>query len=175
MPVMVAEPETQFIPAPAGLHRGVCVDVVDMGMQETQWGDKHKVRIVWQIEEPMENGNYFSVGQRYTASLHQKSKLRQDLESWRGKPFTGDELKGFDLEKLIGANCQLNVVHNTNDGRTFANVATIVPASRGSAPFHPDGSYTRVKDRADYVPGGNSSGAAKGSSLPNGEDDDIPF
>lgn len=172
MPVLVAEPQTDFQPAPAGLHRAVCVDVVDLGMQETQWGEKHKVRVVWQIEEAMENGRLFSVGQRYTASLHQKSKLRQDLESWRGRPFTAEELRGFDLEKLIGANAQLNVVHNTNDGRTFANVATIVPAAKGAPKLEADGSYTRVKDRPDYVPADQTSGNGSG---PADDDDSMPF
>lgn len=170
MPVMVAEPQTDFVPAPPGLHRAVCVDVVDLGMVETTYGPKHKVRVVWQIEEKMENGKLFSVGQRYTASLHQKAKLRQDLESWRGRPFTNDELKGFDLEKLIGANAQINIVHNTNDGRIFANVATIVPLGKGTPALAADGTYTRVQDRPDYVPVGGS-----GSNKDDDDDDGVPF
>ena len=33
----------------------------------------------------------------------EKAVLRQTLETWRGKKFTVDELRGWDLEKLIGA------------------------------------------------------------------------
>lgn len=171
MPVMVAEPESTFLPAPAGLHRAVCVDVVDLGMVETTFGTKRMVRLVWQIEESMPDGRMFSVGQRYAASLHEKANLRKVLESWRGKAFTAEELKGFDLEKLIGINCQLNVVQTVRDGKTFANVQTVVPPAKGSTVLQADGSYTRVKDREPNPAFQNTSG----DTVDNDDDDPIPF
>ena len=59
-------------------------------------------------------------------------------------------MKQFDLEKLIGANCQLNVVHNAKeiDGEqvTFANITSIVPPSKGATRLDAE-NYTRRKDR----------------------------
>jgi hypothetical protein len=140
-----------FAPAPAGVHQGVCVDVVDMGLMKVEFGDavkeQHKVRIAWQVDELMEDKRRFIVQKRYTLSLHEKSSLRKDLESWRGQPFTDEELKGFDLEKLLGVNAFLNIVHVVKDGRTYANVASIMPLKKGMAKITEADNYVRVKDR----------------------------
>ena len=137
---------SSFTPCPAGLHQAACCDVVDLGNVESVYGVKHKVSLVFQVAEPMEDGRPFLVQRRYTLSLDQKASLRKDLESWRGRPFTADELKGFDLEKLVGVNCQLNIQHDDNNGTTYANITAIVPLGRGMAKITPAG-YIRKKDR----------------------------
>lgn len=152
MPINVKVPDrTDYIPCPTGLHHAVCVDVVDMGIVDGgQYGPKHKVRIVWQTGSRDASGQRYLVTKRYTASLHKKAALRQDLVSWRGLDFEPEQLKGFDLEKLLGANCQLNVVHNTTtidgDQVTFANVATIVPPPQGVDRLNGE-NYTREVER----------------------------
>lgn len=147
---------TSFKPAPAGLHQAVCVDVVDMGILEVSYAGKtkrqHKVRVVWQIDQDMEDGKPFIVQKRYTLSLHEKANLRKDLESWRGRPFTDAELEGFDLEKLLGANCQLNIQHVQKAGETYANVISIVPLGRGMQKMEPR-DYVRVQDREENAKG----------------------
>lgn len=138
----------RYTPTPEGLWPAVCVDVVDLGMQETPWGPKQKVELYWEIEELDPKGVRFTVRTRYTASLNEKANLRRTLEVWRGRKFTPAELKGFDLEALIGANCQINVTHKTtDDGKTYANVTAVVPAARGQKILVSPG-YVRVKDRA---------------------------
>ena len=94
MPIMAkTDSNTDFEPAPEGVHQAVCVDVVDMPNTKTVWQGvikfKHMVRIAWQIAETRaEDGKPFAVFRRYALSLHPKSALRKDLESWRGKKFT---------------------------------------------------------------------------------------
>lgn len=139
--------ESNFIPAPDGVHNAVCVDVVDLGMVEGAFGTKHKLKLVWEIEEKMDSGKPFIVGKRYTVSLHEKSTLRKDLKSWRGRDFTAEELKEFDLESVIGAPCQLVVVHSETEGTTYANVSNVLKAK---AKLQADGKYVRVKERPDY-------------------------
>lgn len=143
---------TVFKPAPAGLHQAVCCDVVDMGVLEVTYAGKtkrqHKVRVVWQIDEDMDDGKPFIVQKRYTLSLHEKSNLRKELESWRGRLFTDDELAGFDLEKLLSANAQLNIQHVQKGGETYANVVSIVPLGKGMQKLEVR-DYVRVKDRTD--------------------------
>ncbi len=177
MPIMATAGDSKtFTPAPAGVHQGVCVDIVDMGMLEVTWQgqikQQHKIRVVWQIDEPMEDGRRFIVQKRYTLSLHEKANLRKELEAWRGRAFTDDELRGFDLEKLIGVNCFLNVVHAHKDGKTYANVASLMPLKKGMTKLDP-ADYIRVKDRkpgdAPHVQG------VPESELPELTDDDIPF
>lgn len=148
MPIIAKKPESSFTPCPEGLHHAVCVDVIDLGIVSSTFGDKHKVRIVWQIEdENTETRRRFEARKQYNLSLHEKATLRKDLEAWRGRKFTDDELKGFDLEKLIGANGQIQVVQDLGeDGSIYANVQAVVPAPKNVARLIPQ-DYTRVKDR----------------------------
>lgn len=147
MGYVVKETGADYVPAPAGLHRAVCVDVVEMGVMQTAFGPKEKIRVVWEIEELMEDQRRFTVSQLYTPSLNEKAKLREHLESWRGRPFTPKELKGFDLDKVLGAPCQVQVQHTTRNDRTYANVIAVVPSSKGQEKLAPSGAYVRVQDR----------------------------
>lgn len=140
---------TSYVPCPEGLHHAVCVDVIDLGTVASRFGDKPKVRLVWQVAavNPA-SGRRFDVRKLYTLSLHTKAALRKDLEGWRGKKFAEDEIRaGFNLERLLGANCQIQVVHDVeDDGAVWANVVAIVPAPRGIVKLFPNG-YTRAQDR----------------------------
>lgn len=166
MPIVAREPDSKFTPCPEGLHQAVCVDVIDLGMVSGQWGDKPKVRIIWQVEEiEAATQQRYEVRGLYTLSLSEKATLRKHLESWRGKKFTPLELRGFDLENLIGANCQIQIIHHISDeGRTFANVQAIVPANPKAPKIVPD-SYTRERDRA------GAAAAADAARL----EDAVPF
>jgi hypothetical protein len=143
---LIAKHGGNFIPAPEGLHRAVCVDVVDLGMVDGQWGKKRKCRIMWEIDSKMDDGKRFVVGKQYTLSLHEKSGLHKDLKAWRGVAFTPDELKGFDVEKVIGAPCQLLIGHTEKDGSVYANISAITKADP-KAKLTPSGTYIRAKNR----------------------------
>lgn len=143
----VKDPGGDFVPAPQGLHRAVCVDVVDLGLVKSQYGDREKIRLVWEIDEQTDNDKPFLVQQMYTPSLHEKAKLRQHLEAWRGRVFSAEERKGFDMDNILGASCQLQIVHNTNGDNTYANVASIVALGKGMERLEPTGDYVRKKDR----------------------------
>ncbi len=178
MPTYISGNSTNFTPAPEGTHQAVCVDIIDNGMIETQWGKKHKVTIRWQVNEKMEDGKPFIVQKRYTASLNEKAVLRHELEAWRGRAFTFDELAQFDLDTVIGANCLLAIVHKKGDkGGTFANIQSIAPLIKGMKRLEPI-AYVKQADRAPEPKADN------GHSEPPPPDDmderpmvddDIPF
>lgn len=172
MPIPVSEPVSKFTPAPEGLHLACAVDVVDLGVRTTPFGDKHQIEIWWQLEtRDPETGDRFTVRKRYTASLHEKAGLTKDLVLWRGKPFTPEERKGFDLEKLLGASCQLQTVHKvTDEGKTFANVAAVFTA--GGKKLQAE-DYVRQKDRPKdgAVQTNGHAGHAPAAYV----EDDIPF
>ena len=151
MPIWVKNKGGDFTPAPAGLHHAVCVDAVDLGLVEGNFGKKPMVSLAWQTKALMDSGKPYLVIKRYGASLHPKAKLRADLESWRGRAFTEDEAVEFDLERLIGANCQLMIIHNIKDGTTYGNVASIVPAPSVLGKLQAR-DYVRVQDRDGYKP-----------------------
>ena len=172
MPIVARASGSNFIPAPAGAHAGVCVDVVDLGTLEVTYKNQtkkqHKIDIVWQIAEDMEDGRPFRVKKRYTLSLHEKAALRKDLESWRGRAFTDAELDGFDVETVISVPCLLNVIHNATGGNTYANVSTIMRLPKGMNP-PTSRDYVRVIDREP------KEGQPEAQWNPEITDDDIPF
>jgi hypothetical protein len=168
------ESNKTYAPAPAGVHHGVCVDVVDMGMLEVTYAGKtkqqHKIRLVWQIDETNpETGERFIAQKRYTLSLNEKATLRKDLEGWRGRAFTRDEEMGFDVEKLISVNAFINVVHAQKDGKTYANVVSIMPLKKGMPKMDAD-RYVRVKDRKP-----DDQAQTHGEITSELTEDDIPF
>ena len=166
MAIIARKPESSFDPCPEGLFQAVCVDVVDLGLVKGQFGEKHKVDLRWQVDEVnARSGKRFELRKWYTLSLHEKSTLRKDLECWRGRKFTEAELDGFDLEKLLGVNCQLQVIHNiVDEGKVYDNVQAIVPHNAKIPRIAPL-DYTRQKDRAKPQSNGDA---------PAHSDDDAP-
>jgi hypothetical protein len=132
-------PSKDFKKVPPGAHFAICNMVVDCGMQEGfQKKAQRKIYLRWEV--PDERVSYekdgqqhegpCSIGRFYTLSLSEKANLRKDLENWRGKSFTADELKGFDIEALLGKPCQIMVTHDSDGTKTYANVTGVMGVSR---------------------------------------------
>ena len=148
MAIMVADNSKTFVPAPEGLHQAVCCDAIDLGVVETKFGAKPRVELRWLINELNEDGRLFMVSKKYTASLNEKASLRQDLEAWRGKKFTKPELKGFDIEQLVGVNCQVQIVHAVlDDGLDVRKRAAVVPLAKGMQKMTVPDDFVRKVDR----------------------------
>lgn len=133
---------SDFEKTPAGNHIGVCYMVCDLGDQDVEYQGKakvmRKVRVSWELPgELMSDGRPFSISKKYTLSLSEKANLRADLESWRGRPFTDEELEGFDLFNVLGKACMVNVIHETSNGKTYANVASVASLPKGFTPPKP--------------------------------------
>jgi hypothetical protein len=141
---MIVSGQTYSLPA-EGLHRAVAVDILDCGVKETQWGPKKSIAIVWEIDQLRDDGTPFLLRRYYTPSLHEKSTLHKDLRAWRGKPFTPEELRRFDLEAIISKSCSVLVEHNVKGDRTYANVVGVLPCQ--GQPLQPSGHYVREQDR----------------------------
>jgi hypothetical protein len=132
MPTTVSAKQ-DYPTCPAGLYLAVAVDVLDLGVVSSDlYGDKPMLRIYWQIAgEADPQGRPYEVSRRYTKSLHAKSALRRDLVAWRGREFTEDELRGFDVDSVIGASAQVQVQNVLKEGVTYANVTSILPLMKG--------------------------------------------
>lgn len=197
-----------FDPVPEGPHPAICDMFVDLGLQETtgQYGGKvqHKIYLRWQIpglrlsyekdgvaiEGPM------TIGAKYTLSLHEKAALRKILKSWRGRDFTPEELKKFDVTTILGVPCLVSVSHSPKaDGGVYANVDTVmkvpqgmpVPPMEGEAILYDAdnlGSFEKlrpwlqdiIKGQKELEPtAGGWVGQAPAGSFADALDDDIPF
>jgi hypothetical protein len=157
---IIAKAGASFTPAPAGTHTAVCVDVIDHGVIEvtykSQLQRQHKITIVWQIDVNTDDDKPFLVRRRYTCSLNEKATLRRDLESWRGRAFTDDELRSFDLEGLLSVGALVNVIHEARNGSIYANVASVMRLPKNmTAPVPQD--YVRVCDRPGQLRGADDS------------------
>jgi hypothetical protein len=150
-----------YQPAPAGPQLAVCCDVIDLGKEENKFKPgtlQHKIRVRWLSQHLMADGRPFLIQKKYTLSLHPKAELSKDLESWRGAPFTdADRDAGFDIEKLLGKNCFLNVVHTTRGPNTYADVMTVMRAPKGLATLTVPADYVRVKDQPAETPAATSA------------------
>ena len=143
MPTLPQNEGGDFKPPPGGTHPARCYRIVDLGTQQGEYMGvaKHQRKIVvsWELDIKMEDGRNFSVHKRYTWSMFERSRLRQDLESWRGRAFQESDLGpgGFDVSKLLNVPCLLTIVHDTRDGRTYANVGAVsgMPKGMEAAPL----------------------------------------
>ena len=132
-----ANPTSSIAPIPEGTYLGVCNMLVDLGVQynETYKSSSRKVLIGWEIPEETftvdgeEKPRVLS--KRYTASLDERATLRQDLAAWRGRDFTPEELAAFDLRNIVGASCLINVIHKESNGKTYANISSIMALPKG--------------------------------------------
>lgn len=143
MSLTVSEGKGDFKLAPAGNHLARCYRVIDLGTQKIVWQGvpkaAKKVQIVWELHGEDSDGNPLttdkglplSVQRRFTPSLGAKATLRSILVSWRGRPFTPEELEGFALKNILGAWCMLTITHEHRNEKTYANVSSVtsVPAT----------------------------------------------
>ena len=162
MSLIVSENETpKFEPIAEGTHLAVCNMLVDLGMQYSEKYGKsnRKVLIGWEIPDEVievdgeKHGR--SISKRYTASLNEKSSLRKDLASWRGRDFTAEELSAFDLQNIVGTSCLINVIHKEGtNGKIYANIGGIMKLPKGmpkSMPSEPAIVFDLDNDPLDSI------------------------
>jgi hypothetical protein len=134
----------------AATHPAVCTQVIFIGPQKSEYQGvpsiKRKVkirfevpseRVTWTDREGQQGEGPKVIWATYTATITKNSKLKEHLESWRGRPFTEVELKRFDLKNILGKPCLITVTHNQSNGKTYANVKSITNLVKGmTAPEH---------------------------------------
>tara|TARA_R110000782_G_scaffold100140_3_gene186144 strand:+ start:920 stop:1621 length:702 start_codon:yes stop_codon:yes gene_type:complete len=124
---------------PVGRYKAQCYKIIDTGTRSESFQGqpekkRHKLFLYWEITQQLqvENGNEvwadvqmsdgrpFSVSKPYTASLNENATLFKDLKSWRGRSFTDEELKGFELGKVLRVTCELELIGrgDETDSRT---------------------------------------------------------
>ena len=141
-----------FKRAPSGSHIAVCNLVADCGLQPgSQQYPKPQRKLYIRFEIPGERVEFERDGQRvegpltiggfYTASMNEKSRLRKQLEGWRGRAFTDEQASAFDVSSILGKPCMISVVEEERGGKTYSNIAGIgsmpkgVPAPQAENPL----------------------------------------
>jgi len=129
----------EFTPVPQGMHLARCYRVVDLGTQETTYLGtvKHLPKVMLQFEVHGEDdegksivtakNEPMSISKNFTLSLAEKATLRKDLQTWRGREFTAEELRGFELKNVLGAWAMVSVIKAMgNNGKEYTNIAAIM-------------------------------------------------
>lgn len=148
---------TTIQPIEAGSYPARCYSMIHIGtIDENFQGEiktMNKVRITFELPTELkvfkeENGEQpHVISKEFTLSLHEKATLRSFLKNWRGQDFTEEEAKSFDIEKLIGAACMLNITHKkSKDGtKTYAEIGSVSKLPKGlecPAQIHPSYVWT---------------------------------
>ena len=125
-------------PCPIGMQQAVCSFVCELGHEHNtmhnNWSPK--VCLVFELAELMQDSRTFAISRNFTISLSDKAHLRAVLESWRGKAFTPEELAGFDVERVKGKSCLLNIVeYDKQKGGKGRKIASISPLMKGMTPL----------------------------------------
>lgn len=129
---------------PSGNYIARCYSMIEIGtVTEFVMGKQSilkKVRIGWELPtelkvfNPEKGEQPLAISKEYTLSMHEKSNLRKDLKSWRGKDFTEDEAKSFDITKLLGQACMLNIIHKPgvqDPTKVYEQIAGITAIPKG--------------------------------------------
>ena len=110
-----------FTPVPPGMYLARCYRIVDLGTQKSEYKgvmkSLRKVMLQFEVHGEDDAGNAIltaknepmSISKNFTLSLAEKATLRTDLQTWRGKEFTAEELRGFELKNVLGAWAMLNI------------------------------------------------------------------
>jgi hypothetical protein len=141
MSIFAKKPEqTEFVKVEPGTYMARCFSMIEIGHIDTEYnGEKkkqHKVMLTWELPDELAVFNEekgpepFAVSKTYTLSMHEKSTLRKDLESWRGKGFTELEAAKFDITKLMGVPCLLTVTHQPGKQDPTKVYVTVTAISR---------------------------------------------
>ena len=122
MSLTLKQGENDFQKLEKGIYHATCFRMVDLGTQDNTYkGETNKrlqVRLDFEITEALDpdtnqvlmaDGRPFGVGKEYTASLFESANLRKDLESWRGKSFTQEELDSLELTDFLGCTVKIEV------------------------------------------------------------------
>jgi hypothetical protein len=147
--MIISDNSKEFKIAPAGSHMARLYSVIDLGHQATEWAGEtkimHKVVLTWELhgndeqDQPLktDDGKPLIVSKRYTVSLGDQARLRQDLEAWSNKKMTAEDRKKFDLRNLLDKFCMVNITHS-EDGK-YANISGISPVPSALRNAQPEG------------------------------------
>jgi hypothetical protein len=126
--------ETDYEMCPIGIHNAGLLAIIDLGTHVKEFkGEKKKARevmLVFEIEQKNSKGEAFLISKIYSLYLNVNSNLRKDLESWRGKAFTNEDLKNLQLAELLGTPAMLHVMEKESAGKKRSVINTIMPPAK---------------------------------------------
>ena len=141
-----------FTPVPPGMYLARCYRIVDLGTQKSEYlgqvKNLPKVMLQFEVHGEDDAGNPLvtsknepmSISKNFTLSLAEKATLRKDLQTWRGKEFTPEELRGFQIDNVLGAWAMIAITKAMgNNGKEYTNIANINSVPKAMKANLPEG------------------------------------
>jgi hypothetical protein len=146
----------QFAQPADGITPALVLDARDLGMRGSQWGEKHKIQLVYMTAQLDPQGQPILVSDFPTLSLHEQSRLYATIVAITGEE-PGDD---FDVESLLGRQCRILTKRSkpNADGIYYANVREVLPPGTGDPELVAPLDYVRLNDR---VKASKANGRAK--------------
>jgi hypothetical protein len=141
----------KYEPPSEGVHTAVLVDVIDLGR-------RHKIRLVWLLEELDSEGKPKRAFQTFTKTLHEKASLMKMLRQLgvhipTSGSFTGDN--------LIARNAQLVIQHSESpQGKIYANVVAILKPAANTRKLDVPPDFVRESAQTNNNADNSNSAAA---------------
>ena len=159
MSMIASDNGGQVIPKlEGGVYTAISSAIVDLGLQTSDKFQKtqRKFMMIWNIvgEEVEVNGEKLprTITKEYSFSLNEKSTLRKDLQAWRGKIFTDEELRGFNLINILNKACQLQIILEEKNGKQYNNIASIMALPKGTTIEQLKNTYHfDIEDESTYM------------------------
>lgn len=142
--ILSANEGSGYTPIEEGTYVASCFGLVDIGDEYSEQYDKAspKFMILWELVgagtttvDGKERNRFIS--KTYTKAFSPKANIRKDLRAWRGREFTDEELKAFDMVNILGAPCQIQIINTSKDGKTYSNMGAIMNLPKGMPKPHP--------------------------------------
>jgi len=133
---------SSYEPLEAGNYPARCISMIRIGTIEEEYKGQKKWmdKVTLTFEIPDEQRVFteakglqpYVFSKDFTLSMYEKANLRKVLESWRGKAFPEVEAEKFDITKLLGKPCMINVIHKTSGkGSTYADISSLATLPKG--------------------------------------------
>ena len=103
-------------------HEAEIVEVEDRGVTKTKFGDKERVLIRYRTDQRGTDGEWLTVIETFNKTIGKNSRLAERIERLTGAA----PGRRYDLTKLIGWKGTIVVVHSESDGRTYANIDSVI-------------------------------------------------
>ncbi len=145
-----------------GTFAGCCVRIIDLGTQTNEFEGKkttkRQLMLGWELHGDSVDSDAsgymtgddgrpdpnrpFLVSAFLTASFHPEATLRKYMESWRGVPFTEEQIheyenEGFDWSVMLGKPCMVNMGPNKNGKIRVRTVSRLQKNIERPVPVNP--------------------------------------
>jgi hypothetical protein len=117
--------------APEGPHTAVLVSWIDRGFQQGKFGARRQAGSRFELVDAEKSGEGPLVVFHTVFNLSLKSKVFREMAT---ALMGTSDLKGMPVKDMVGKACKVTIVHKeTDDGQTFANIASFKALKPGTA------------------------------------------